>query len=218
MNGWQDLFRIALSVIDQANASVGDAIDWTFGGGTALMLQIAHRTSYDVDIFIDDPQLLPLLNPETQGYECEIRPSGYNGDGNGFLKIAFEDIGEIDFIVGMLLTAEPFREAVVEGRTVKLETVAEIIAKKIFYRGGNIKPRDIFDLAAAAQDHRNEIMEALRRYPDHVVAALRRLEKLNPEFIDKTISELAISKKFCDFAGTARESAVETLEIVAKRS
>jgi len=28
---------------------------WTFGGGTALMLQIDHRESFDVDIFLDDP-------------------------------------------------------------------------------------------------------------------------------------------------------------------
>lgn len=124
MSDWDNLFRIAVSIINQASAAADVTIDWTFGGGTALMLQIDHRISHDVDIFIDDPQILPLLNPETQGFECEIVPSGYNGDGANFLKIAFEDIGEIDFIVGALLTAEPFRETEVEGRTVKLEKTA----------------------------------------------------------------------------------------------
>lgn len=31
------------------------------------MLQIDHRESDDIDIFLDDPQVLPFLNPETQG-------------------------------------------------------------------------------------------------------------------------------------------------------
>lgn len=212
MSDWDNLFRIAVSVIDQARSAAGVTIDWTFGGGTALMLQINHRISHDVDIFIDDPQFLPLLNPETQGFECEIVPSGYNGDGTNFLKIAFDDIGEIDFIVGATLTAEPFRETEVKGRIVKLETVPEIITKKIFYRGGTIKARDVFDIAAASQDHRDEIVEALQGYPDHVAAALAKLGKLNPEFVDETISELTISEGFRDLAKTARECAVEVLE------
>lgn len=214
MSNWDHLFRIALSIIDQANSAAEIAVDWTFSGGTALMLHIGHRISHDVDIFIDDPQLLPLLNPESQSYACEIVPSGYSGDGANFLKIAFEDIGEIDFIVGALLTNDPFLETEVEGRTVKLETVPEIITKKIFYRGGSIKARDVFDIAAAAQDHRDEIVKALQGYPDHVAAALAKLGKLNPEFVDEAISELAISDNFRDLAGTALKRAIEILEAV----
>lgn len=217
MSAWDSLFRIALSIIDQANSSADIAIDWTFGGGTALMLQIDHRISHDVDIFIDDPQLLPLLNPETQGYECEIVPSGYSGDGAGFLKVAFEGIGEIDFIVGALLTAEPFQKTEVEGRAVKLETVPEIITKKIFYRGGSVKARDIFDIAAAAQAHRDEIVNALQDYVDHATTALVKLGKLNPEFIDEAISQLAISEDFRDLAKTARERAGEVLKAITRQ-
>ena len=36
------------------------------------MLQIDHRESFDVDIFIDDPQALPYLNPQTQGIALDI--------------------------------------------------------------------------------------------------------------------------------------------------
>jgi len=39
--------------------------DWVLGGGTALMLSANHRFSRDVDAFIDDPQHLALLSPET---------------------------------------------------------------------------------------------------------------------------------------------------------
>ncbi|MEI2298779.1 nucleotidyl transferase AbiEii/AbiGii toxin family protein [Ensifer sp. MJa1] len=56
---WADLFDQACRIIDQANSSLTLIDTWTFGGGTALMLQIDHRESFDVDIFLDDPQLLP---------------------------------------------------------------------------------------------------------------------------------------------------------------
>ncbi|WP_234888942.1 hypothetical protein [Sinorhizobium meliloti] len=60
------------------------------------MLQIDHRESFDVDIFLDDPQLLPYLNPKTQGYALDINPDGYESDGSRTLKIVFENVGEID--------------------------------------------------------------------------------------------------------------------------
>ncbi|WP_245464080.1 nucleotidyl transferase AbiEii/AbiGii toxin family protein [Rhizobium sp. NXC24] len=73
---WADLFDQATSIIDQANREFNLIDSWTFGGGTALMLQIDHRESFDVDIFVQDPQLLPYLNPQTQGYELDISPDG----------------------------------------------------------------------------------------------------------------------------------------------
>jgi hypothetical protein len=214
MSDWRSLFGIGASIIDQANVVAAGLIDWSFGGGTALMLQIDHRVSHDIDIFVDDPQFLPLLNPETQGYHFDVLPSGYSGDGAGFLKIAFDGVGEIDFIVGAQLTDEAFRETEVEGRIVKLETVPEIITKKIVYRGKNITARDIFDVAAAAQDYRGELVGALRSYPDHVAAALAKIDKLNPEFVDEAIRELAISENFRNLAGVARTRAVELLRTV----
>ena len=44
---WSELFDQAMMIIDQANAKGIGMDDWTFGGGTALMLQIAHRDSHD---------------------------------------------------------------------------------------------------------------------------------------------------------------------------
>ena len=81
-------------MIRQVNAEQEIIDHWTFGGGTAMMLQIGHRESHDVDIFLRDPQLLPFLDPEKQDFDFEIRPSDYGGDGTGFLKLAFE-IGEL---------------------------------------------------------------------------------------------------------------------------
>jgi nucleotidyltransferase AbiEii toxin of type IV toxin-antitoxin system len=51
---------MARSLIRQVNSEQVIIDHWTFGGGTAMMLQIDHRESYDIDIFLSDPQLLSL--------------------------------------------------------------------------------------------------------------------------------------------------------------
>lgn len=72
-------------------------------------------------------------------------PSEYGGDGARFQKFAFDNLGEIDFIVAGPLSSNPFTEQQIEGRLTKLETVAEIITKKVYHRGGEAKARDIFN-------------------------------------------------------------------------
>ena len=44
---------MAMAIIDQANAQGIGMNSWSFGGGTALMLQINHRESHDIDLFIE---------------------------------------------------------------------------------------------------------------------------------------------------------------------
>jgi len=97
-------------MIEQVNSGQQIIDYWTFGGGTAMMLQINHRESNDVDIFLPDAQLLSFLDPQKRDFDFEIRPSDYNGDGSRFLKLGFE-IGEIDFIVARALTSSPTTQA-----------------------------------------------------------------------------------------------------------
>lgn len=49
-----------------------------------MMLQIDHRESRDVDIFLPDPQLLSFLDPQTHDFQLEIRPTDHQGDGSSF--------------------------------------------------------------------------------------------------------------------------------------
>ncbi len=67
----------------------------------------------------------------------------------GFVKLYFPE-GEIDFIVSGALTPEPAAVETVLGRTVQVETTAEIIAKKVHHRGRDFTARDRFDLALVA--------------------------------------------------------------------
>jgi nucleotidyltransferase AbiEii toxin of type IV toxin-antitoxin system len=211
---WARLFRIAYSLIRQVNSEQIIINSWSFGGGTAMMLQIDHRESDDIDIFLPDAQFLAFLDPKLRDFEFEITPSDYTGDGAGFIKLAFDGIGEIDFIVGHALTATPTTKRWIETEDIDLETTSEIIAKKIHYRGASIKPRDIFDIAAAAKHDRDPIVSALKAYKGDVTRTLLAIDRLNPDFVSATIAELAIKDQFKPIADTAINDAKELLRLV----
>lgn len=213
---WARLLRIACSLIRQVNAEHVIVDSWSLGGGTALMLHIDHRQSRDIDIFLPDPQLLPYLDPKTHDFDFEIGPADYSGDGAHFLKLAFADIGEIDFIVASARTKSPTTSRTIEGETIELETVAEIIAKKVHYRGAAIKPRDIFDIAAAARDHRDAIVAALRSHANDVAAVLGALDRLKPDFVHATMGELAVTDAYQPIVRTAFDDARKLLRSVQR--
>ncbi|SMH26517.1 nucleotidyl transferase AbiEii/AbiGii toxin family protein [Mesorhizobium australicum] len=212
---WRRLFSIAVDLIDQLRENTGGHdFEWSFGGGTAMMIQIGHRESHDIDIFLDDPQLLGFIDPSRSRLRFDLVPSAYQGDGLRFQKFAFEDVGEIDFIVAGPLTLMPFQIRNVEGRAVQIETIPEIIAKKVYYRGAEAKPRDIFDIAAAARTQLEPLVEALRAFPEQVSRTKDRLEKLNPEFVDRAISQLMIMPDYEAATADSLDTALAVLDEV----
>jgi hypothetical protein len=68
-------------MIGQVNSERCIIDHWAIGGGTAMMLQIDHRESHDIDIFLRDAQLLPFLDPQRRDFAFEILPKDYTGDG-----------------------------------------------------------------------------------------------------------------------------------------
>lgn len=200
-------------MIRQVNAERKIIDHWTFGGGTAMMLQIDHRISHDVDIFLPDPQVLPFLDPQKHDFNFEIRPVDYKGDGARLLKLGFE-FGEIDFIVAPSLTSSPTTQATVEGETVLLETIPEIITKKVYHRGNSIAPRDIFDIAAGSEKHAESVIKELGHYRDCVTSALTAIDKLKPDFVSAAINQLSIKDPYRLIANVALEKTKDLLRAV----
>lgn len=211
---WARLFRFACGMIREVNVPTVIIDRWTFGGGTAMMLQIDHRESHDVDLFLQNPQLLSFLDPEKRDFRFDIKPVGCSGDGTTFQKLAFEGIGEIDFIVSQPKTEMSTIQRDIEGVTTLLETLPEIVAKKIIHRGSSLKPRDIFDIAAAGEQHADLIVAGLRSYKGQVATALNTLARLNPEFVNNAIEQLNIREKFSSVAKTASERTKKILQAV----
>ncbi len=210
---------MAMAIIDQANAQGIGMNSWSFGGGTALMLQINHRESHDIDLFIEDAQYLPYLNPETQDYDLALAPNDYETDGTRALKIVFEGVGEIDFICCDPVTETPFTKAEIRGRNVRLETPAEILAKKVVFRGSQLQPRDMFDIAAVAQAMGTAyVVEACSTFPDACREALRVTENMNPRLVDAVTEKLLVSEGFLGLQGRAQMIATEILTAAITRS
>ena len=194
---WADLLGEAFKIIDDVNKNGNILGDLTFGGGTAMMLQIDHRESHDIDLFLDDPQLLSFVQAASGDMQFGIGSPSYKSNENVHVKLTFHEVGEIDFVVAQHVTANPALSRSVLGRDIQTETVPEIIAKKIVYRGERLKPRDVFDIAAASESgHREAIEEMLAENPEEVETTYRYLLKQTPQYVEENIRSLQIRKKF----------------------
>lgn len=153
---WRGLLEAALVLTDHLETVIHEPF-WTFGGGTVLMLRLGHRHSKDIDLFVPDPQYLGHVSPRLNDI-AEALADKYI-EAAEFTKI-MAGPGEIDFVVGTPLTDAPWDWATYEHRRLRVESCAEIIAKKMHYRGHRAKARDLFDLCAVAELEPKAIAQA----------------------------------------------------------
>ncbi|MDB5759955.1 MAG: hypothetical protein JWM30_3244 [Burkholderia sp.] len=190
---WQSLFQSALSVVDEIRKHGGRTDPFfTFGGGTVLMLRHQHRLSKDIDLFVPDPQSLAYVTPRLSDVAETLCHSQYV-EAALYVKLQLE-AGEIDFVAAPNLLPEEhaFERWDLFGKSVRVETAAEIVAKKIFHRGDKATARDLFDLAlvidreseamALAQPfffrHADKFVEHLQAPSDRFVRQFRDIHAL----------------------------------------
>lgn len=170
---WAELFPHALKLMEHLERQTHQPL-WTFGGGTVLMLRIGHRQSKDIDLFVPDPQYLGYVNPRLSEVADSIS-TDYE-EAAEFIKL-FRPAGEIDIIVGTALTPDPFDMVKYAGRNIRIETCAEIIAKKVWHRGDRAKARDLYDLCAVADAEPEAIDRASPFFKRHGAAFLAHIEE-----------------------------------------
>lgn len=160
---WRELLASALRLMDHLEAETRQP-QWTFGGGTVLMLRFNHRMSKDIDLFVTDPQYLGYVNPRLSDVAESITHEYV--EGAEYIKLLLP-IGEIDIVVGTPLTEEPTETLQYEGRSICVETSAEILAKKMWHRGDRAKARDLFDLCAVHAEDPEAIRTASPFFERH---------------------------------------------------
>lgn len=141
---WRGLFAHALRLVDEIARHGKTDPFWTFGGGTVLMLRYRHRLSNDIDFFVPDPQYLGYVSPRLSTIAESV--SADFVEGAGFVKLIRSE-GEIDFVASPNLTDKPFDTWRLLGRSTRVETAVEIVAKKLWHRGDVARARDLFDLS-----------------------------------------------------------------------
>jgi len=198
------LFARAMLLIDVIREyGISDPF-WTFGGGTVLMLRYGHRKSKDIDIFVPDAQYLGYVNPRKNSV-AESLTSRYI-ETAGSIKLLFDN-GEIDFVASPNLTDAPFEIWEIAGLPVRVETAAEILAKKMWHRGDNAAARDLFDLAAVADKAPDQIAIAAPHFRRHAAAFLEQIGQrravLEAQF--NAIDSMGFRRSYSECAAIATE-------------
>ena len=86
--------------------------------------------------------------------------------------------------------------------------------QKIYHRGSLIAPRDIFDIAAAGEQHEDSVIKELGSYRNEVTRTLTTIDKMNAEFVNGAIAQLAIKDQYKWLAKTALERSKTILRAV----
>ncbi len=171
---WQTLLAHAFTLVDEiARHGTSDPF-WTFGGGTVLMLRHGHRLSKDIDIFVPDPQYLGFVSPRLS--DAAERVTADYVEGPGYVRLLRPE-GEIDFVASPNLMAQPYDEWTLLGRTVMVETAAEIVAKKLWHRGDRATARDLFDLSLVIEREPKALATAAPYLVRHREAFLTQIQQ-----------------------------------------
>jgi len=127
----------------------------TLGGTTLASYYWNHRYSTDIDIFIyDKVDKKHLLKESTwsEKVKTEMKSIGYDGNFRNhpiYSEIVIDEECKIQFFDVVKKSHLPYVKVNLWGHELLIDTVEEIIAKKIYYRSDKGNSRDLFDIAIA---------------------------------------------------------------------
>jgi len=171
-----------------------------FGGGTALAIYyFQHRLSFDIDLFVTDIQILNYLSPKHWIDETDnFNSSKYIDLSNHIRVLDKKNNIKVDVLVSQLwASSSDFLiddSKSIFNSTVYVESIEDIIAKKIVYRRNDNLTRDIIDIAISI------------KYADNILKKLYINEKINKEDIQGLYDSIM---------SLDRETFDEEIEIVA---
>lgn len=179
---WQDLLSLAQEHLEGVGLTRSD---WTWGGGTVLMLRHQHRLSWDIDLFLGDVQYLTYLSPRLNDAVGET-VTRYTEQAN-HLKCFVAGVGEIDYLTAQpVIEVEPEHMDIEGYGSIQVMSDREILAQKIQYRGARFTGRDLFDFAT---------ITALR--PELLVdEELRQIGEINKSALQGRLRTLDIRDSF----------------------
>jgi len=127
---------------------------WSWGGGKVLALYyFNHRFSFDIDIFVRDPQYFSFLSPKWYIDETDAFDADYSERAD---HIALKTAGgiKVDLILAPILIDDSSPNTLLDtGFQFHVDTVREIITAKLKYRRNDNNARDIFDIAVAVSKY-----------------------------------------------------------------
>jgi predicted nucleotidyltransferase component of viral defense system len=185
----KNMLNVSLELLEENNIKDISAL----GGGTALASYYwNHRFSTDIDIFIyGEEEYKDLLKPNKWSANIQDKMSklGYKGDFKVqtiYLELALNESEKMQFFDVFPFTGIPYIEIELWNTNFKIETVEEIIAKKINFRCEKGNARDLFDIALS-----------IHKKPD-ILAHMGRLKYKRIELLFETVSSIRNDKNLKD--------------------
>jgi len=181
------------------------------GGGTALSAYYwNHRYSTDIDIFVhSNTDISLILRPKewNESFLKVLKELGYNGDCKVhpvYTEIVIKDSYKIQFFSVEDKTKNPYEVVDLWGERVQVESVEEIIAKKIFYRAHKGNARDLFDIAIALHKEHSlfsQLFIPIEKFQAlyETVSKIKESTELTKEYISE-IKLMNPSKEYMDLA------------------
>ena len=204
---WEGLLSTALDILEGLEARGLGAPEIVMGGGTVLMMRMHHRLSNDIDLFLHDAQWLGRLTPRLNDRVAGI-VRDYAEQANS-VKLVLPQ-GDVDFVAAGTVTGVAPEETLdFRGHAIALETTEEILAKKLFYRAGLLKPRDAFDLVAASMKFPLAAQTAVEASAPRREAQLKRLRALADAPPDQLSRDVVPIGAFKEIVPTMIASALE---------
>jgi len=190
-----------------------------FGGGTALSIYyFQHRLSFDIDLFLTDQQYLSYFSPKHWIEETSNFDGVHYIDTHNHIGVVSANDIKVDILVdsssdSMLIDSSksifPF--------DIRVESIEDILAKKIVFRKKDNKARDIFDIAIAI-DKDEKIIDNLlkneRITHEDLQIFVSALETIN---IEKYNIAIELVEPIGEYITLAKKAPTFVLEHIKKR-
>lgn len=188
-----------------------------FGGGTALAIYyFQHRLSFDIDLFVTDVQILNYLSPKHWIDETNNFDTSKYIDLSHHIRV-LEKKNNIK--VDVLVTQNKLSHALLDNSKtifngdVYVESIEDIIAKKIIYRKNDNLTRDIIDIAIAIK-HADNIFESLlatkKIKREDIEDLFQSIQQLDTQSFHNEIEIVAPFEKYVNDAKNAPEIIMQT--------
>jgi len=204
--------------INALNNFIEDAYDYLpnkdnslirFGGGTALAIYyFQHRLSFDIDLFVTDVQVLNYLSPKHWIEETNNFNSKYIDLSNHIRVLDKRNNIKVDVLVSQEASTNYLIDDSnsIFNRTIYVESIEDIIAKKIVYRRNDNLTRDIIDIAISikyADNILNKLFVSEAINISDIEELYQALENLDIDTFNDEIEIIAPFKKYLEDAKNA---------------
>lgn len=191
------------------NLPIQDTSQVRFGGGTALAIYyFQHRLSFDVDLFVQDPQFIAYLSPKHWIEDSQtFGDQEYIDFANHIRVLSSKSKIKLDVLVAQdnLANCLVDDSKKIFTTTIHVESIEDIIAKKIVHRRASNFTRDIIDIGIAIE--KENILEKLLKIE---AISKQDISELNTALDNldrkKFNSELEVVKPFDEYLELAQNS------------